>query len=139
MSVSNAHVEYGSPVDIFSMGIILWQMLTSGRPYAHLWPTMQIPNRYILLTHIAKEGLRPEIPGWVRAPLAALVEECWAKAEDGRPTATELVRRLQVPPLLPTPARTHPKFPQNTHITLCSRRHILLPRHASTCAHVHAH
>jgi len=104
MSVSNTCADYGSPVDIFSMGIILWQMLSSSRPYAHLWPTARIPNRYILLNHIAQEGLRPEIPGWVHAPLAALVKECWAKAEDGRPTATELVRRLQAIEKAETPS-----------------------------------
>eukprot|EP00966_Prymnesium_polylepis_P052788 1222637-Prymnesium_polylepis.1 len=137
MSVSNTCADYGSPVDIFSMGIILWQMLSSSRPYAHLWPTARIPNRYILLNHIAQEGLRPEIPGWVHAPLAALVKECWAKAEDGRPTATELVRRLQVPhPSRPNPPKlptTHARVrtPPPPSPTSPAPHAPLTPRHAT--------
>ena len=90
--VAQARADYSSPIDIFSFGIILWQLLTCALPYRQ---PGEVINRYLLLHKIVKEGLRPEVPAWFPAPLAALVRECWAEAEHTRPTAAELVLRLQ--------------------------------------------
>jgi len=91
MGESDTRIEYGPPVDVFSMGILLWQIVTCHQPYK----AYEELNRFTLLHRIAKEGLRPEIPSWMHDPLAALIKESWSKAEEGRPTAVELVRRLQ--------------------------------------------
>jgi serine/threonine protein kinase len=83
--------NYGPAVDVFSFGIILWQLLTSARPYeAAGKPT----NRFLLLHRIAREGLRPPMPPWAPPPLAALLGRCWSEAESARPTAAELVLDL---------------------------------------------
>jgi serine/threonine protein kinase len=94
--------RYGPPVDIFSFGIILWQLLTAARPYE---PRPGQPtNRWALLNQIAQEGLRPAVPAWASPPLRALIGECWAEAEHARPSAAELVQRLRERAEQETPA-----------------------------------
>ena len=90
--VGGGRVEYSAAVDVFSYGIVLWQLLTCSQPYA---ATLATHNRFQLLQRIARDGLRPEIPLYVHEPLRRLMAECWAEAEVARPASGELVRRLR--------------------------------------------
>jgi len=83
--------EYSAAVDIYSFAIILWQLLTCGSPFER---ELEDYGRVGLLHRIAREGLRPEVPGWSPPQLSQLIKECWADAEHMRPTSTEVVRRL---------------------------------------------
>ena len=89
---SAERVEYSAAVDVFSFGIILWQMLTSEQPYA---AELASVNRFVLLARIARAGLRPPIPPWAPPALASLIAECWAEGEHMRPTSAELLQRLR--------------------------------------------
>ena len=81
--------DYGPPIDVYAFAVVLWQLLTSSRPYSNL-----NLHRFLLLHKIAREGLRPDLPAWMPTSLAQLIRECWAEADHERPTANELVRRL---------------------------------------------
>ena len=85
-------MEYSGAVDVFSFGIILWQLVTCAQPYASVLATH---NRFQLLHRIARDGLRPDVPADAPPLVAALMVECWADAEHERPAASELVRRLR--------------------------------------------
>jgi len=91
-AAGGGRVEYSAAVDVFSYGIILWQLVTCAQPYA---ATLTTHNRFQLLQRIARDGLRPEVPRYAPAPLATLMVECWAEAEHARPPSAELVRRLR--------------------------------------------
>ena len=92
-SASAGRVEYSSAVDVFSFGIILWQLVTCEQPYA---ATLATHNRFQLLQRIARDGLRPEVPAHAPPSLATLMGECWAEAEHERPPSSDLVRRLRL-------------------------------------------
>ena len=66
-SASAGRVEYSSAVDVFSFGIILWQLVTCEQPYA---ATLATHNRFQLLQRIARERLRPPVPAHAPPALA---------------------------------------------------------------------
>ena len=92
-SAAAGRVEYSAAVDVFSMGIILWQLVTCEQPYAAVLATH---NRFQLLQRIARDGLRPDVPAHAPPNLASLMCECWAEAEHARPPSSDLVRRLRM-------------------------------------------
>ena len=92
-SASAGRVEYSAAVDVFSFGIILWQLVTCEQPYAATLATL---NRFQLLQRIARDGLRPEVPAFASGGLRSLMVECWAEAEHSRPPSADLVRRLRL-------------------------------------------
>lgn len=93
-AAGGGRVEYSAAIDVFSYGIVLWQLLTCSQPYASLLGVTL--NRWQLLQRIARDGLRPEIPPYAPPALAALMAECWAAEEQLRPTSSEVVRRLRL-------------------------------------------
>jgi serine/threonine protein kinase len=92
-SASAGRVEYSAAVDVFSFGIVLWQLVTCEQPYAEALATH---NRFQLLQRIAREGLRPDVPQYVGTGLRTLIIECWSEAEHARPPSMDLVRRLRL-------------------------------------------
>ncbi|KAL1512405.1 hypothetical protein AB1Y20_005661 [Prymnesium parvum] len=91
-TASSGRIEYSAAVDIFSFGVILWQLLTCAQPYAVALTRL---NRFELLHQIAHEGLRPEVPETAMPSVAVLMCECWAGPEKDRPSSAEVVRRLR--------------------------------------------
>ena len=85
--VGGGRVEYSAAVDVFSFGIVLWQLVTCAVPYAEALATH---NRFQLLQRIARDGLRPDVPADAPPDLAALMAACWAEAEHARPPSAEL-------------------------------------------------
>ena len=92
-SATAGRVEYTGAVDVFSFGVILWQLITCEQPYQ---ATLATHNRFQLLQRIAREGLRPEVPAFASPGLQSLIVECWADAEHARPPSADLVRRLRL-------------------------------------------
>ena len=92
-AASGGRVEYSAAIDVFSYGIILWQLITCAQPYANLLGVTI--NRWQLLQRIARDGLRPEVPATAPRALVVLMTECWAAEEQLRPASNELVRRLR--------------------------------------------
>ena len=87
------HQKYTPKSDMFSVGIIMWEMCyrcvhgVYQRPYAE-YPGLQMDFQIIIQT--AKHGLRPTIPSATPRPLAELVKRCLLRDQDRRPTADEL-------------------------------------------------
>ncbi|XP_047949729.1 probable serine/threonine-protein kinase SIS8 [Salvia hispanica] len=69
--------------DIFSLGVIIWELYTLNRP----WDGMP-PDRVIHA--VAKEGLRLEMP---QGPVGRLIADCWAEPH-ARPSCEEILARL---------------------------------------------
>lgn len=85
--VNNARV-YSEKIDIYALGVAFWELWTLGSdPYADA-STFQIYAK-------VQKGERPSLPD--DAPLAfqELLTACWAEEEESRPSATQLVMRLQ--------------------------------------------
>ncbi|XP_049347135.1 serine/threonine-protein kinase EDR1-like [Solanum verrucosum] len=69
--------------DIFSFGVIMWELCTLNRPWEGI-----PPNRVVYA--VANEGSRLEIP---EGPLGRLIVDCWAEPNE-RPSCEEIFSRL---------------------------------------------
>ncbi|RZB76936.1 serine/threonine-protein kinase EDR1-like isoform X2 [Glycine soja] len=69
--------------DIFSLGVIMWELCTLNRPWEGVPPERVVYS-------VANEGSRLEIP---EGPLGRLISECWAECHE-RPSCEEILSRL---------------------------------------------
>ncbi|URD74570.1 STYKc [Musa troglodytarum] len=69
--------------DIFSLGVIMWELCTLNRPWEGT-PAVQV------IYAVANEGTRLEIP---EGPLGKLISDCWAEPHE-RPSCQEILARL---------------------------------------------
>ncbi|KAI8005715.1 putative serine/threonine-protein kinase SIS8 [Camellia lanceoleosa] len=76
-------------VDVFSFGIVLWEILTGEEPYANM-------HYGAIIGGIVNNTLRPSIPSFCDPEWKRLMEECWAPNPVVRPPFTEIASRLRV-------------------------------------------
>ncbi|ONI11582.1 hypothetical protein PRUPE_4G114600 [Prunus persica] len=76
-------------VDVFSFGIVLWEILTGEEPYANM-------HYGAIIGGIVNNTLRPPVPGYCDSEWKLLMEQCWAADPIARPSFTEITRRLRV-------------------------------------------
>ncbi|URD97549.1 TyrKc [Musa troglodytarum] len=83
-----AHWPYNHKADVFSFGVVLWELLTSKLPYSNLTP-LQAALGVVL------KGLRPTIPENTDPRLAELIEKCWQQDPARRPDFSSILEILQ--------------------------------------------
>ncbi|RDY07764.1 putative serine/threonine-protein kinase SIS8, partial [Mucuna pruriens] len=76
-------------VDVFSFGIVLWEILTGEEPYANM-------HYGAIIGGIVNNTLRPTIPNHCDHEWRTLMEQCWAPNPTARPCFTEIASRLRV-------------------------------------------
>lgn len=89
-------LEYGSKVDVYAMGILLYELLVHRQPWAG-----QTTGEVMRLV---SEGSRPEVPAELEAhaPMwAKVMRACWAQQPLQRPTFTQIREELQGIPYAP--------------------------------------
>ncbi|KAL4340004.1 hypothetical protein GQ457_08G008040 [Hibiscus cannabinus] len=76
-------------VDVFSFGIVLWEILTGDEPYANM-------HYGAIIGGIVSNTLRPPVPSFCDPEWKLLMEQCWAPDPAVRPSFTEIARRLSI-------------------------------------------
>ena len=85
---SSNKARYSLPVDVYSFGMVLWEMWERKRPYEHL------PSRFDVIDAI-KAGNRPEISENCPTGLRSLILRCWQFEPARRPKFSYIVRYLK--------------------------------------------
>ena len=81
------HGVYTIKSDVFSFGMVLWEILTQKTPYEGKNP--------IHVVRSIDAGVRPDIPASTDPDFAQLIKDCWAQSPDQRPTFDVILSRLK--------------------------------------------
>ncbi|XP_047092932.1 uncharacterized protein LOC124704706 [Lolium rigidum] len=75
-------------VDVFSFGIVMWEILTGEEPYANM-------HYGAIIGGIVNNTLRPPVPANCDPEWRRLMEQCWSPDPGQRPAFTEIAGRLR--------------------------------------------
>ena len=82
------------PADIFSLAMLMSELITGEAPYAHLDNTVQITHA------IVNDGERPELPSPDASDVSAcavveLIKAAWAEEPSARPIAAQMLEDIE--------------------------------------------
>jgi serine/threonine protein kinase/ABC-type phosphate transport system substrate-binding protein len=79
--------NYDEKVDVYSFGIVAWQVVTRREPFAG--------RNFVGVTLDVLEGKRPKIPSDCPPAMRTLIEACWDKDPKARPSIDHAVAVLE--------------------------------------------
>ncbi len=79
--------------DVYSYGILLWELMTHKIPFSHL--NLRIPGEEFQLQMKICNGERPPIPDSCDPKLASVMRRCWSEEPGSRPTFTQVLADLE--------------------------------------------
>jgi len=82
--------EYSVKIDVYSFGVICWQLYTCAVPYA------DIPGSVLAVAEAVLSGVRPPIPRDCPRLFAKIMKRCWHDNPLRRPSFEDIVQLLEI-------------------------------------------
>ncbi|RWR79037.1 serine/threonine-protein kinase HT1-like protein isoform X2 [Cinnamomum micranthum f. kanehirae] len=79
--------HYNNKVDVYSFGIVLWELLTNRMPFEGM---SNLQAAYAA----AFKQVRPNLPGDMPQELVFIIQSCWVEDPNMRPTFSQIIRML---------------------------------------------
>lgn len=79
---------HGRKVDVYSFGLILWEMVSGSTPFVEMTP---IQAAYA----VVNKNMRPSFPSNCAPAMRSLIEQCWSSQPEKRPEFWQIVKVLE--------------------------------------------
>ncbi|KAK8854144.1 hypothetical protein M9Y10_016701 [Tritrichomonas musculus] len=83
------NLSYSKAGDVYSYSIILYEIITNMKPFKNI---ITIGKLY---TKVVTEDKRPELPNDIQNSYRLLIQNCWSKEPNERPTFDQIVEQLE--------------------------------------------
>jgi hypothetical protein len=79
---------YDEKIDVYSYGILLWELVSRQIPFAGL-------ETGVVISQVLRRDNRPPIPDNVSPTLRNLIQQCWDRNPDNRPSFSEVCEQFR--------------------------------------------